>query len=211
MKAIILASLFAFAATSASAATLVNGSFEAGGDIAPGSFRTVASGNNTTIAGWTVGGAGVDYIGTYWQAADGNRSIDLSGANAGSISQSFATVIGQAYKVAFSLSGNPDGGLGTKIATAAATGFAPASFTYTVGSANSRVNMLWDRVFYTFRAAATTTNLSFTSGTSTAYGPAIDDVSITAVPEPAMWLTMIAGMGMVGVVARRRRRNVVVA
>lgn len=211
MKALILASLLAFAATPASAAAIVNGSFEAGFDIAPGSFRTVASGNSSAISGWTVGGAGVDYIGTYWQAEAGRRSIDLSALNAGSVSQSLTTVIGQAYKVAFYLSGNPDGGLGQKMATVAATGYAPGSFIYTVGGANSHTNMLWERFSYTFRAAATTTQLSFTSATPTAFGPALDNVSISAVPEPAMWATMIAGMALVGAAARRRRRNMAVA
>lgn len=207
MKAFVLASLLAVFATSASAATIVNGSFETGREIAPAGFRTVPTGNSTSIAGWTVGGAGVDYIGSYWQAEDGVRSIDLSALNAGSISQSLNTVIGQAYKVSFWLSGNPDGGQGQKLATAAASGFAPESFVYTVGAANSNANMLWQRFFYTFRAATTLTDLSFTGGTATPYGPAIDNVSISAVPEPAMWATLILGMGLVGIAGRRRRRN----
>jgi len=36
----------------------------------------------------------------------------------------------------------------------------------------------------------------------------IDDVSITAVPEPAAWAMMIAGFGLVGMAMRRRRTGV---
>ena len=46
---------------------------------------------------------------------EGSRSIDLSGSHDfdgqkwGSVSQAFATTIGQIYKVSFLISGNPDG------------------------------------------------------------------------------------------------------
>ena len=41
----------------------------------------------------------------------------------------------------------------------------------------------------------------------------IDNVamSVSAVPEPHTWLTMIAGFGMVGFILRRNRRSAVTA
>lgn len=211
MKSIIAASLVLFAASSASAVSITNGSFELGAEIAPGGFRTVQALNTTAITGWKVGGAGVDYVGTYWQAADGVRSIDLSGRNAGSVSQTISTVAGKTYKVLFLLSGNPDGGLGQKIAVTSVSGSIPDIETYTVGAANSRTNMLWQRYSYIFTAFDSTSDLTFAGATRTPYGPALDNVSITALPEPETWAMLVVGMGLVGFSVRRGRSNVVAA
>lgn len=43
---------------------------------------------------------------------------------------------------------------------------------------------------------------------STGFGLQVFDTSIAAVPEPAAWLTMIAGFGVVGGTLRRRRRGI---
>lgn len=208
MKIFLAAMMACCAASSASAAvSVINGSFETGGEIAPGGFRTVAAGNSTAINGWTVGGSGVDYIGTYWQAGDGVRSIDLSAGAAGSVSQTIATEAGRDYKVFFYLSGNPDGGLGQKVAVTSVSGSPAVTETYTVGAANSRANMLWERYSYRFTAFDSTSDLTFASGTNTAFGPALDNVSITAVPEPGTWAMLIVGMGLVGLSSRRGRRG----
>ena len=82
----------------ANAAPFTNGSFEIG--PATGTFTTLGTGN-TSITGWTVGGSGVDYIGSFWQAQDGSRSLDLSALGAGSVSQTFDTILNQVYLVNF--------------------------------------------------------------------------------------------------------------
>ena len=45
---------------------------------------------------------------TYWNASDGNQSIDLDGDDAGSISQVLPTVVGQKYDVKFRYTANPE-------------------------------------------------------------------------------------------------------
>ena len=131
-----LAATFAVAtallAAPAGAVTILNGSFEAA-SLDPGVFTTLGAGS-TAITGWTVGGDSIDYIDSYWQAADGARSIDLSGNNKGS--------------------------------------------------------MGWTEQVFNFTAAATTANLTFSAPLSDAYGPALDNVSIS---------------GGVGGLMRRRR------
>jgi choice-of-anchor C domain-containing protein len=195
-----------------SAASIVNGSFEIGSD--PGSFSSQAAGSSA-ITGWTVGGFGVDYIGSYWQASDGVRSIDLSLGNAGSVAQTLSTIIGRAYTVNFDLSGNPDGSPQTKTVVVSINGSEPSIQTYTVGPANSRQNMNWQNYSYTFTAFQAASTLVFASADSTAFGAALDNVSVldeggigSTVPEPASWAMLIVGFGLIGVSSRRRQRVV---
>ncbi len=211
MKHFAAAALLIFGATSASAVSIANGSFEVGAAIPAGGFITVPALNSTAITGWTVGGGGVDYVGTYWQAADGVRSVDLSGNSAGGISQTISTIAGRSYRVAFYLSGNPDAGVGQKVAVTSVSGNLPDIEFYNVGAANSRTNMLWQRFTYDFTAFDTTSTLTFASATRTAFGPAVDNVSISTIPEPATWATLVLGMGLVGAFARDRRRRTVAA
>lgn len=202
----------ALTGVSASAATVINGSFELGTD--PGVFTPLGAGSNA-ITGWTIGGFGVDYIGTYWEASDGVRSVDLSNLNEGSVSQTLETIVGNSYTVTFDLSGNPDGGLDNKISVISISGSLPQIETYSVGPANSRDNMLWQTYSYTFTAFATASTLTFASAEETPFGPALDNVSIidngggigAGVPEPTSWAMLIAGFGLVGATARSRRRG----
>jgi choice-of-anchor C domain-containing protein len=177
---ILSVSFLAFVCAATVFAAGSNGSFETGTD--PGSFLTVNAPDLTTIADWTVDSGSVDYIGTYWAAADGLRSIDLDGSAAGSISQTFATDSGATYNVTFAMSGNPDNGPGDKTLEVSATGAASKDYTYTVTGSNSEANMNWAPETYSFVAAAATTTLEFASKTDGAYGPALDNVVITEVP-----------------------------
>jgi choice-of-anchor C domain-containing protein len=102
---ILIVVLIAAFATVSVSAQVSNGSFETGD--CNGIFTEMLAGD-TNIDSWTVGG-GVDYICTYWQAAEGTRSVDLNGRQSGSVSQGFATTPGFTYQVTFSMSGNPDG------------------------------------------------------------------------------------------------------
>ena len=106
--AAVLAAGVAGAASQAQALILSNGSFE-DSSIDPGTFATLGVGN-TSITDWIVSGGTVDYIGTYWDAADGHRSLDMNGLTNGSISQMMqGLTIGQQYRVDFDLAGNTDG------------------------------------------------------------------------------------------------------
>ena len=93
-------------------ASITNGSFELGDYYPPGgSFRTLYASDDShdDILGWDVVENSIDWIDGYWQASDGDYSIDMSGVAAGTIvSQTFSTIAGIWYQVAFDLSGNPD-------------------------------------------------------------------------------------------------------
>lgn len=170
----------------------INGSFETGTD--PGSFATLNAGD-TNITDWTVNSGSVDYIGSYWQASDGVRSVDLNGLEAGSISQTFSTVVGATYDVAFDLSGSPDGrpvedllySPSAKEVSVSANGALSQSFFYdTSVQGNSLADMKWASSTYSFVATTTSTTLRFASQIAGAFGPALDNVSITeTLPPPA--------------------------
>ncbi len=191
-------------AGSANAATIVNGSFEIGIPD-PGSFATVPAGGSN-IDGWTVGGAGVDYIGSYWVSQDGARSLDLSALTAGSVSQDIATDIGTTYVVSFYMSGNPDGAPDIKTLTASA---GSTSANYNVDTSTfATPDLVWTRYTLRFTALAAATTLTFGSADDSPWGPALDNITIAAVPEASTWGMLIAGLGLVGMASRRRRPTV---
>jgi choice-of-anchor C domain-containing protein len=188
-------------AGSAGAATIVNGGFT--GPIT--GVVNVGTGS-TVIPGWTVTSGNVDWIQGYWQSADGDTfSIDLNGFSPGAISQTIATVVGQTYDLTFDMSGNPDNGSDVRTMLVSAGG--PNSvfvYTFTVGP-NGHDNMNWVQDSLIFKATSTSTAITFTSGSGGAFGPALDNVRIASVPEPASWALMLTGFFGMGSVLRRGR------
>ena len=208
LKRTMIAAALAFgAAGGVQAATLVNGSFEIGPNpnVGPG-FITLGTGNSS-ITGWTVTAGSIDYIGSYWMAQDGSRSIDLAGTSLGTLTQTLTdTIVGQRYAVDFWVSKNPDGGAATRTGTFSAGG---QNFNFSYAVPNSRTNMNWQLETFEFFASSTMTDLSFAADASAGccFGPALDNVSIDAVPEPATWAMMIGGFALVGGALRSARRR----
>ncbi|WP_143039607.1 MULTISPECIES: choice-of-anchor C family protein [Bradyrhizobium] len=190
-------------ATAQASSLISNGSFEAG-SFDGASFDTIHAGN-PAISGWTVGGDSVDWIGSYWQPQDGNRSIDLAGNAPGTISQSFATALGQTYLVQYWMAGNPDGAPTVKnlnadvIVDVSAASFNDTGFT--------KSNMGWTLKSFSFVANGTTSTLTFVDTDTGPYGPALDNVSVTAVPEASTWAMMILGFLGIGFMAYRRKSS----
>lgn len=167
------------------AASFTNGSFENTTNTfvnAGQGFMTLPAAS-TTIPGWTVGGNGVDWISTYWNAEAGSYSLDMNSTAAGSISQTFDTVAGATYTVGFWQSGNPACGAGTKTLTVQATGGTVGTYSYDVTShltpSGYPFTISWTHEEYTFTASGTSTTLTFTSTTTGACGPALDNVTLS--------------------------------
>jgi len=207
----------AVASPVAAAVNLIsNGSFEIGtpNDNSNGFTDLVAG--NTSIAGWTIGGDSIDWIGSYWQPGDGKRSIDLSGVGLGSLSQSFKAVIGKQYTVSFLLAGNPDrqdiGPVIKTVDVSVGTAF-NQTFNFSVAT-SSHTNMNWTPESFTFTANSPIETLKFASVTcgkpgefSCAFGPALDAVSVSAVPELSTWGMMLIGFAAMALFAYRRSKK----
>jgi hypothetical protein len=199
-------------------------------------FNSVSALNNTTnVPGFTVAGS-VDVLnnGSAGVVCAGGvgRCLDLVGSpNAGSVlSTVIAFSAGNQITVSFDLSGNqrltgtdnfnfalsftnPE-----NIVSVSTTNFQSAYGSTGVvtgfGVYNETVSRTRPYVNYVLSFIPTSSGslrLAFGSDSANdARGPILDNVLVTslAVPEPSSWLMLLAGFGMVGVAARRRRSSV---
>ena len=198
------------------AANLIqNGSFETA-TVTPSNppgFLTLNVGS-TAITGWTVTQGTIDYVDTAnWQAADGNRSLDLDGTfnSAGGIQQTFNTIIGSLYRVIFDMAGNPTLEPPVKNMRVSAAGTS-SDFSFDV-TGKSGTNMGWVSKSWDFTATSTTTTLEFISLTGTGAGPALDNVSVvevssqpSSIPEPSSILGILS-LGVLGIGSALKRQS----
>jgi choice-of-anchor C domain-containing protein len=189
--------LFVTNAVSQEPSLIINGSFEESPAVS--AYLNVVAGSGT-IKGWVVTGEGVDVVADrYWPASDGVRSVDLDGSarsrttppfTQGGLAQTFPTTPGTRYLVRFDLSGNPVKKPVVKPIRISAAGQS-AEFTFDVSGTDFR-NMGWSPRTWTFIAKASSTTLEFRSLTAsplTGYGPAIDNVAVSALEDPSLELT----------------------
>lgn len=183
---------------------IVNGSFESPTTNARTTFFAPA-----VFEGWSVDRGSVDVIASpYWQAADGSQSLALSGFSAGAIYQDIHTSPGETYLLSFAMAGDPfqPGYPLIKHMEVFWGGISIGQFTFDV-TGKSYSNMGWIDHQVILAADAPSTRLRFVSLDNDAAGPVIDEVRLTAVPEPSGLVSASLGLAAVAGYAGWRRRH----
>ncbi|MEU7430968.1 choice-of-anchor C family protein [Streptomyces sioyaensis] len=167
------------AASSAAAVShFDDGSFETP-KVAPNSFHTFTTGQS--IGPWKVTSGSVDVKDAgYWQAAEGDQSLDLSGTESGAVSQTFATKPGIRYTVTYSLAGNPHPeGPTLKTGKVLIDGQNVQDFSFdTTGKTYRNMGYVTREVTFVGTGASTTLTFAGTTTPNTASGAVIDDVTV---------------------------------
>ena len=195
---------------------IVNGGFER---AAPGyngpeaGYTTLQSIGLTAnaIEGWKVTSGSIDWIGGYWTAKEGSRSIDLNGNAQGIIvAQTVTTSPDGWYQLSFWMAGNPDNEPRIKTMDVLINDQLEAQPWFDTRRGEQDVHthgaMGWEKHTLLFQASSVSTTISFrstTGGETNPYGPAIDDVSLVAVPAPAAALLAVLGLSIVGWIKRK--------
>ncbi|GAA5177823.1 hypothetical protein GCM10025771_15710 [Niveibacterium umoris] len=178
--------------------------------IENGSFESVSQKAGTwniysSLAGWQVGGKGVEIrdnvAGT---AYDGKNFVELDTTKNSWISQAFETTIGQSYKVSFFYSPRQGVASNSNDILALLNGTVAKTAS---GSGIGKSGNVWQEIDFNFVATGPMSTLGFmAAGVSDSYGGSLDKVSVSAVPEPSSWATLLAGLLGLGVITRRRTR-----
>ena len=158
--------------------------------------------NPPASSGWTVSDGTVDLVGAGGtDLIPGNgRYVDLDGStsNSGLFSNNVDLVGGTTYTLSFDLGGSHRGSTET-----VNVNFGSTAASYTLNSADP----------------FSTVTLNFTPGSNSSYdisyqnlggdnvGALLDNVSVSAVPEPETYAMLLAGLGLMGFIARRRKTS----
>jgi hypothetical protein len=190
--------------------------------VVDGSFEDQAQGLGTwnvysSIDGWTATTGGIEVRNSVAGTAENGVNFVELDANFNSVmDQTVATVDGQAYQLSFWYSSRPvspdNGAFPGLIVPAGSNGLS-----YDVGAgdvsvyaptANTDLDNDWTLYTTTFIATGSTTTLTFSAtGTSDSFGTSLDNVILTAVPEPGELSLMATGLVLLAGLARRRQRR----
>lgn len=209
---------------------LTNGSFETPLLAYPGAtLNFFYIGDNSSIGGWTVdalpgaSGTSVQVTNnsafTVLTANDGEQFLDLTGnvgRGAGVRADPVATDASFDYLLSFDVGAIfYNGSFGAATIDLLINGALAGSFTAAPGSSNG---MSWSHYSYSFAGTGAPVSIGLyasLSPSSSDLGVGLDNVVLEgalrdgpptgAIPEPATWAMLIAGFGLVGAMARRRR------
>jgi hypothetical protein len=207
----------AWFAPSATAQSLTNGDFETyQGAAGPSSIRTQLSDGDTSVDGWTHGSPNGAYDIYEDDSQDGLTayngthyvSFGHNGTTGGTLSQSFASVLGTIYTLGYHF--------------AEQQGSDPTGSSFDVwidgvltGNSGDAVYNVWNAGSVTFKGTGNMMSILFQDATTSggASNLALDGVSLngssgSSLPEPGTWAMMLAGMAVAGLAMRRQSAKV---
>ncbi len=175
-----------------------------------GGFEATAQANGTwniyqNIAGWTGGAAGIEIRNNVAGAAsEGLNFVELDTTQNSSIFQTVQTTAGNNYTLTFDYSPRPGVAANSNGIEVLWNNNSLGSFTQ--AGAGQHV---WSSQTLNLLATGSTSTLLFRAiGTSDSLGGSLDNVRLTAtspVPEPETYAMMLAGLGLLGFAARRKK------
>ncbi|AEJ00168.1 PEP motif putative anchor domain protein [Nitrosomonas sp. Is79A3] len=194
--AIMAATVVSVFSVSAMAAPVFSDNFDA---------DTLATNQTTFNGGWVVSGGTVDLIGNpaFYDFLPGNgRYVDLDGSSsqAGEFHKDLSLTGGLQYILAFDLAGSQRGSVEN-----VNVNFGSAVDNLTVNSGDGFSN-------HTLLFSPSTTgiySLIFQNAGGDNVGALLDNVSVSAVPEPETYAMLLVGLGLLGFMARRRKESAV--
>jgi choice-of-anchor C domain-containing protein len=156
-----------------------NGSFESPSIWQTNSVVDYLAGS-TAMPDWTIGGNSIDLVGeNYWDAEDGDQSVDLSGSAPGSVSQSLATTAGTNYTLTWYMAGNTNCGQPVKTMDVYWDGALVDAPTFN-DSADSSTSMGWVELQLNVQATGSSSAVEFADATpdQSQCGATLDNVSL---------------------------------
>lgn len=158
---------------------IVNGGFEADGGAACACCLIDGGVSNAMIAPWYISSSYKIFElndRSFW-VAWGNRSLDLSSYEPYTVSQAVTVVPQKLYALRFKLNSN-SGAVQNKVGFVSITGSTTSYFRHVYNYGMVFANQ-WKNVTILFQATTASTTISIGSLTPGAYGPVIDEVSLT--------------------------------
>jgi hypothetical protein len=199
-KLLVLAALSTIALPQAANATnlIVNGSFEADSQAA-GSWAIYPN-----LTGWTGGAYGIELRNNVAGAAfDGSNYIELDTTHNSASTQNIVTSLGAQYILSFAYSARENVLASSNGIEVIWNGLSQGVFTG-IGASSGNV---WGLNSLIVTGTSPFSSVEFRAvGTDDSYGGSLDAVSLTAaIPEPETYAMLLAGLGLLGFAARRRK------